>query len=533
MKNQMKGRNGITLIALLITIIVLLILAGVAIATLTGDNGLLTKAGNAKNTSEKGEIEEQVKLAYNEWKLRKETGETVDLQNTVQTTLDKMYDNATVNKQGKAISINVKGNEFTLVDDGTMEEGKLAYLDIADGNIDLYSNGYKQYTGNLQGLNKNGVTEYTGKYIITGTTTENVVRVCDEGTFNITIKDLDINVSAKSYICAFNANSGNKATGCYVNIFIEGENKLIGCGQGSGLGFSNGTPNVNGVTNGSTLTIDGNGKLYAEGGTFMAGIGSGHGSPSGSANNIIINGGDITAASILHGPAIGGGHYNGANNIIINGGNINLKCGEYGSGIGTGGTEQGIADNIIINGGNINVQSGGIGSNNSGSGKLQIKGGYIKSNSLLGKKCNEVIITGGTLNGTNIWGTMISCDERGTISITGGSVFARGKNNLNIATYEEGTSNLVPYTPKNGTNDLYETQIKLQNVGENKKVTKLTTSDNIEYGINDMYTLENGMLYLYLPAGTRTITIEVDGKTYSGTVATTETPEEVTLNEVN
>lgn len=115
--------------------------------------------------------------------------------------------------------------------------------------------------------------------------------------------------------------------------------------------------------------------------------------------------------------------------------------------------------------------------------------------------------------------------------MTGGNIFAKGKNNLNIGIYSGST--LVPYTPKNGTTDLYETQIKLQNVGENKKVTKLTTSDNIEYGINDMYTLENGMLYLYLPAGTRTITIEVDGKTYSGTVATTETPEEVTLNEVN
>ena len=40
----MKNQNGITLIALVITIIVLLILAGVSIAMLTGDNGLLTKS---------------------------------------------------------------------------------------------------------------------------------------------------------------------------------------------------------------------------------------------------------------------------------------------------------------------------------------------------------------------------------------------------------------------------------------------------------------------------------------------------------
>ena len=43
----MKNQRGITLIALVITIIVLLILAGVSIAMLTGENGILTRAGDA------------------------------------------------------------------------------------------------------------------------------------------------------------------------------------------------------------------------------------------------------------------------------------------------------------------------------------------------------------------------------------------------------------------------------------------------------------------------------------------------------
>ena len=43
-----KYERGITLIALVITIIVLLILAGVSIAMLTGDNGILTQGNNAK-----------------------------------------------------------------------------------------------------------------------------------------------------------------------------------------------------------------------------------------------------------------------------------------------------------------------------------------------------------------------------------------------------------------------------------------------------------------------------------------------------
>ena len=49
MKLNLKERNGITLIALVITIIVLLILAAVSIATLTGQNGILTQANNAKD----------------------------------------------------------------------------------------------------------------------------------------------------------------------------------------------------------------------------------------------------------------------------------------------------------------------------------------------------------------------------------------------------------------------------------------------------------------------------------------------------
>ena len=49
MKETFKRQNGITLIALVITIIVLLILAGVSIAMLTGENGILNQAQEAKS----------------------------------------------------------------------------------------------------------------------------------------------------------------------------------------------------------------------------------------------------------------------------------------------------------------------------------------------------------------------------------------------------------------------------------------------------------------------------------------------------
>ena len=60
----MKRKNkGITLIALVITIIVLLILAGVTISTLTGDNGLITKAGDAKLQSEIAEEKDIISIS--------------------------------------------------------------------------------------------------------------------------------------------------------------------------------------------------------------------------------------------------------------------------------------------------------------------------------------------------------------------------------------------------------------------------------------------------------------------------------------
>ena len=62
----MKNQNGITLIALVITIIVLLILAGVAIAMLSGENGILTQATKASEDYDKGALEEAVKLAIGE-----------------------------------------------------------------------------------------------------------------------------------------------------------------------------------------------------------------------------------------------------------------------------------------------------------------------------------------------------------------------------------------------------------------------------------------------------------------------------------
>ena len=60
---KQREEKGITLIALVITIIILLILAGISIATLTGENGILSKANTAKIETEKAGAKEKVQIA--------------------------------------------------------------------------------------------------------------------------------------------------------------------------------------------------------------------------------------------------------------------------------------------------------------------------------------------------------------------------------------------------------------------------------------------------------------------------------------
>lgn len=62
-EKHFRKNKGITLIALIVTIIVLLILAGISIIMLTGQNGILNRAGEAKEKTGIAQIDESVKLA--------------------------------------------------------------------------------------------------------------------------------------------------------------------------------------------------------------------------------------------------------------------------------------------------------------------------------------------------------------------------------------------------------------------------------------------------------------------------------------
>lgn len=122
----MKGNKGITLIALVITIIVLLILAGVSIAMLTGDNSLL---GNAQKTgpyNDIGAAKDEIGLAYNsamqQFYEQKYTGKQLDSSASFATAFNSAY-NALTDAQKHGCQVSYSGDN----DKGTITITKESY----------------------------------------------------------------------------------------------------------------------------------------------------------------------------------------------------------------------------------------------------------------------------------------------------------------------------------------------------------------------------------------------------------------------
>ena len=129
MKLNLKERKGITLIALVITIIVLLILAGISIATLTGQNGILTQAQNAKTTTENKSAEEKVKLAI--MAARADDG-TLTVEK-LRTELAK-YE-GTVEGNTFSVTAKVDGKTFTVDEKGNVELEGSESVKIKPGTV--------------------------------------------------------------------------------------------------------------------------------------------------------------------------------------------------------------------------------------------------------------------------------------------------------------------------------------------------------------------------------------------------------------
>ena len=113
-----KSTKGITLIALVVTIIVLLILAGISIAMLTGNNGILTQASRAKKETERAGDKERIQI---------EVAGSFD--KTGKLSASKVIENIEENIEGASIT----GEEFPL----TVQLGNNTFVIDEEGNVEL------------------------------------------------------------------------------------------------------------------------------------------------------------------------------------------------------------------------------------------------------------------------------------------------------------------------------------------------------------------------------------------------------------
>ena len=130
-KTKKKQEKGITLIALVITIIVLLILAGVTIVAISGDNGILQNAARAKEKTEKETDVETIKLAISEAQIGENGHQNLNLNN-LQEALEKQF-----SKKDVVALDNGDGTFNVNLDDKIY---KIDKNEVKEMQIDLYIN---------------------------------------------------------------------------------------------------------------------------------------------------------------------------------------------------------------------------------------------------------------------------------------------------------------------------------------------------------------------------------------------------------
>lgn len=129
MRRVIKNEKAITLIALVITILVLLILAGISISTLTGDNSIISQGKKAKEDTEIAEEKETIELSAIQAAGKDNFGEVTE----------ENFKQALNNNIGEdSYSLRIENDKFIV----TYEQSKREYWVDKDGNLvseEMYS----------------------------------------------------------------------------------------------------------------------------------------------------------------------------------------------------------------------------------------------------------------------------------------------------------------------------------------------------------------------------------------------------------
>ena len=235
---EIQREKGITLIALVITIIVLLILAGVSIAMLTGQNGILTQAQNSKRAAEESAENEKKQLSQEEANTHLEAYNYTDAEGNI-AKIPAGY--AVSNVEGEnlvskgLVIIGSNGNEYVWIPctKDTYKREETAWGVEDDGNsraikdeltltgvtptAEESNNGITtavlneivgQVTNEINSVENNG-GYYIGRYEVGKENNNAVIKSNQEPYANIKwseaykqAKEIDAGTSANSYLCS-------------------------------------------------------------------------------------------------------------------------------------------------------------------------------------------------------------------------------------------------------------------------------------------------------------------------------------------
>lgn len=312
-------------------------------------------------------------------------------------------------------------------------------------------------------------------------TTDRIAIATDDA--KVTLNDVVIDVSATTDACALEI-SVNGVTLTLnegsVNILKSGSNK-------PGLSFS-----VQTTVSNPSLTINGEGTLYAYGGKNGAGIGSGN-----NADGFTIQNANIYAYGGDNGAGIGSGNNGKVNsNITITNAVVIAVGGKNGAGIGSG--KDGTEAKVVINGSVISA-TGGNSAAGIGSGKDGASYTVNITNS-------TVLAVGGNYDSadSSVAGAGIGNGTEGTVTISGSSVNAIGgltssETRTNAIGGGEGKEAL---TPTDGENALY--LLTISNPDDKDAFIDDSETKNIP---NNSSRVSDSNLYLYLTGALHSVTL--------------------------
>ena len=189
--------NGITLVALVVTIIILLILSGIAIASLTGENGLFKRAQQAKQQTIEGQLREEIVMAIQEIQTEElSKGNNVTLETLANGQLEDILKDITVELVEDEINGEYKNYEYTIDSNLNVTiNGEVSGAKIS-GTAEVQTTGYVfegntvdvKVTANVTEGKITGISTPEGATLKTDTSaTEKVYTVNKSGTYVFTV----------------------------------------------------------------------------------------------------------------------------------------------------------------------------------------------------------------------------------------------------------------------------------------------------------------------------------------------------------